>query len=293
MENKKLYCDFHTHSTRSDGGNTRAEVIELAIKNEIGALAITDHNIPFDDIEELQAIYPDIKLINGSEVSTSYITPDTGEHREIHIVALDFENTAHFVSMLSRNRFDSEEYVNSIIQKLREAGFEANFTYRDLCAEMDQEFIGRMAIARKLVSLGLFSDIEEVFNEYIGDYGKRKAFVKPDVSKYMTTEKAVREIIQAQGIPILCHPYSYHFSEKQVIRLIQDFKAYGGLTMETHYALYTPEQQKQLMVYADNYGLLQSAASDFHGRGNKGCLNNHFPISIYYNLINFKELNHI
>ena len=71
MENKKLYCDLHTHSTRSDGELSRAEVIELAIENNIGALAITDHNIPFDDLDELQKKYPEIRLINGAEISTS------------------------------------------------------------------------------------------------------------------------------------------------------------------------------------------------------------------------------
>ena len=132
MENKKLYCDLHTHSIRSDAELTRAEVIEEAKKNNIGVLSITDHNIEFDDMDELQAKHPDIKLINGSEVSTCYIVPDTGEEREIHVVALDFENTEHFINVLKHNRFDSEQYVNSIIQKLREAGLEVNFTYDDL-----------------------------------------------------------------------------------------------------------------------------------------------------------------
>lgn len=289
MKNKKLYCDLHTHSTRSDGGFSRAEVIEEAIKNDIGVLAITDHNISFDDIGELQAKYPDIKLINGSEISTSYTIPDTGEQREIHIVALDFENTNHFVNVLRHNRFDSEEYVNSIILKLRDAGLEANFTYNDLRSEMNQEFISRMAIARKIVSLGLAANVEEVFDEYIGDFGKRKAFVHYDVSKYIPMDIAVIEIQNAGGIPILCHPYSYNFTEEQVIRLIQDFKYCGGMAMETLYSTYTSEQQKQLQTYANEYGLMQSAASDFHGRGKKGSLNYRFPIDIYYELASRKN----
>ena len=289
MDNKKLYCDLHTHSTRSDGGLSRAEVIELAIENDIGVLAITDHNIPFDDIYELQTKYPDIKLINGAELSTSYVVPDIGEQREIHVIALDFENTKRFVGVLRHNCFDSEEYVNSIIQKLREAGLEANFSYYDLSNEMNQKFIGRMAIARKLVSLGIVSDIEEAFDEYIGDFGKRKAYVKPNISKYMPLDIAIIEIRNAGGIPVLCHPYSYNLTEKRVTRLIQDFKKYGGIAMETLYSLYTPEQQKQLGFYADEHGLLKSAASDFHGRGKKGSLNHQFPVSIYRDLVSRKE----
>lgn len=289
MENKKLFCDLHTHSTRSDGELSRAEVIEEAIKNNIGVLSITDHNITFSDLDELQTRYPDIKLINGSELSTSYMVPDTGELREIHVVALDFENTKHFVNMLRRNRYDSEDYVTSIIQKLREAGFEANFTYSDLRKEMNQEFIGRMAIARKLVTLGLSTDVEEVFDEYIGDFGKRRAYVKPNVSKYIPLDIAVIEIRNAGGIPILCHPYSYNFTEKQVIRLIKDFKSCGGMAMETMYATYTSEQQEQLKTYADEYSLMKSAASDFHGRGKKGSLANQFPISYAEQLLSISK----
>lgn len=289
MEKKKLYCDLHTHSTRSDGALSRAEVIEEAIKNDIGILAITDHNISFDDLDELQTKYPDIKLVNGSEVSACYKVPDTGELREIHIVALDFENTEHFVNLLKHNRFDSEQYVNSIIQKLREAGLEANFTYDDLRNELKQEFIGRMAIARKLVSLGMVGDVYEAFDRFFGDFGQRKAYVKPNISKYIPLDAAIIEIINAGGIPVLCHPYSYYLSEDQVVRLIQDFKKSGGFAMETLYSQYTSEQQEQLKAYANEYGLLQSAGSDFHGRGKKGSLSHRFPIGIYFEMESQKK----
>lgn len=291
MENKKLYCDLHTHSTKSDGELTRIEVIELAIENNIGALAITDHNIPFDDINELQARYPEIMLINSSEISTSYKIPNTDDEKEIHIIALDFESTDHFKNVLLNNRFDSKNYVNSIIRKLRDTGIDIHFTYDDLRREMNQEFISRMAIARKLISLGIVSDIEEAFDEYIGDFGKRRAYVKSDVKRYIPMKSAIVEIRQAGGMPILCHPYSYNFSEEQVVRLIQDFKSIGGMAMEVLYSQYTASQQEQLRAYASEYGLLPSAASDFHGRGKKNSLNNRFPISIYYDLINFKRLN--
>ena len=54
--------------------------------------------------------------------------------------------------------------------------------------------------------------------------------------------------------------------------------------METLYSQYTSEQREQLKAYANEYGLLQSAGSDFHGRGKKGSLNHRFPIGIYFEL---------
>ena len=132
-------------------------------------------------------------------------------------------------------------------------------------------------------------DVEEVFDEYIGDFGKRRAYVKPNVSKYIPLDVAVIEIRNARGIPILCHPYSYNFDEGQVIRLVKDFKFCGGMAMETLYATYTPGQQEQLKAYADEYGLMQSAASDFHGRGKKGSLANQFPISYAEHLLSIRK----
>jgi len=146
-----------------------------------------------------------------------------------------------------------------------------------------------MAIARKLVSLGIVSDIEKAFDEYIGDFGKRKAYVRPNVSKYIPMDTAIIEIRKAGGIPILCHPYSYNLSEEQVVILIQDFKFLGGMAMEVLYSQYTSEQQEQLKAYANKYRLLPSAASDFHGRGKKGSLDHHFTISIYYDMAKMKK----
>ena len=150
---------------------------------------------------------------------------------------------------------------------------------------MKQELIGRMAIARKLVSLDMVGDVYEAFDKFFGDFGQRKAYVKPDISKYIPLDTAVIEIRNAGGIPVLCHPYSYYLSEEQVVRLIQDFKKFGGMAMETLYSTYSSEQREQLKAYASNYGLFESAASDFHGRGKKCSLANRFPISYAEHLL--------
>lgn len=279
------YCDLHTHSTRSDGEFSREEVIKMAIESNIRVLSITDHNIPFDDLDELQKKHPEIKLLNGAEVSTAYTVPDTGEMKEIHVVALDFRNTERFTKILAGNSFDSKDYVNSIIKKLRDAGLPAEFDYDSLKAEMKQEFISRMAIARKLTALKIVPDVENAFEEYIGDFGKRKAYVAPDVKKYIPLEKAVKEILCAGGIPILAHLYSYNLTEKQAKDLALYFKSCGGTAMETLYSTYSQAQREKLALLADDLGLAHSAASDFHGRGKKHSLDQKFPAEIYFKLM--------
>ena len=39
-----LVIDLHTHSTASDGTFTPREVVELAVKNKLTTLALTDHD---------------------------------------------------------------------------------------------------------------------------------------------------------------------------------------------------------------------------------------------------------
>ena len=41
---KKYYIDLHTHSTYSDGSKEPLQLLEEAKKNNIGILAITDHD---------------------------------------------------------------------------------------------------------------------------------------------------------------------------------------------------------------------------------------------------------
>ena len=42
---KNRYIDLHTHTTRSDGRCTPGQLVEMAVKNNISVLAITDHNV--------------------------------------------------------------------------------------------------------------------------------------------------------------------------------------------------------------------------------------------------------
>ena len=38
------FCDLHIHSTFSDGTFTPEEIVELALKANLSAIALTDHN---------------------------------------------------------------------------------------------------------------------------------------------------------------------------------------------------------------------------------------------------------
>ena len=73
--------DLHLHTTHSDGSRTPAEVLQLAHKATVTALAITDHDIVTGIPEAIAAgAELGIEIIPGVEIS-SYIG-----NSELHIL---------------------------------------------------------------------------------------------------------------------------------------------------------------------------------------------------------------
>ena len=73
--------DLHVHSTFSDGTLTPTELVDLAIKSNLEAFALTDHDTT-DGIEEAYtaSVGKDIEVIPGIEFSTEY------KKKDIHIL---------------------------------------------------------------------------------------------------------------------------------------------------------------------------------------------------------------
>lgn len=85
--------------------------------------------------------------------------------------------------------------------------------------------------------------------------------------KYMPLKKCVEVICQNGGFPILAHPYHYHCTEEEVLKLVKDFKALTGdfpAGIEVYYSKYNEERRKELLELANTVGLYPSAASDRH-----------------------------
>ena len=73
--------DLHTHTTFSDGTMTPKELIDYAVKKNVQAIAVTDHD-NFDGVPEavLYGEKYNIEVIKGIEMSTDI------ENKDIHIV---------------------------------------------------------------------------------------------------------------------------------------------------------------------------------------------------------------
>ena len=287
---KNTFIDFHTHTTLSDGAYTPAQLCQMAQQAGIGSLAITEHNRTYD-LTDLRRAFPALTLIEGVEISCRY-TDSRGKETEIHVVGLGFDrNNPKIQSLLARNQPDRRPYINAILERLRDCGIDLG-SYDELCKlTPSRQRVGRMDIAKLLMDRGFVSSVDESFDEYIGAHGKRRAYV-PNPLQYVSIKDAVGAVVGAGGAAVLAHLYYYQLSDEENACLLRCFKALSGTAgaMEVFYSRYDARQRKQLQSLADQYGLMYSAASDFHGQDENETLANHFADTSCSELLHYLNI---
>ena len=254
------YIDLHTHTCLSDGNLTPEELLREAHAAGIGILAITDHNST-EDLTAYQAAFPELTLIQGAEITCRYL------QHELHVVALGIDpENPRLRAVLAQNQSDRRPYLTAILDKLRNLGLDVG-TYDELqAANPHSRHFGRMQIAKEMVNRGYVSSADEAFDIYMGAHGQRLAYVANPL-KYVSLEEAVEAILSAGGVPVLAHLYYYLLDSEGERALVRRFKELAGekAAMEVEYAAYDRAQRDALKALADEFGLMHSCASDYHG----------------------------
>ena len=254
------YIDLHTHTCLSDGNLTPEELLTAARAAGIGILAITDHNST-EDLTAWRAAFPELTLIQGAEITCRYL------QHELHVVALGIDpEDPKLRAVLAQNQPDRRPYLTAILDKLRALGLDVG-TYDELqAANPHSRHFGRMQIAKEMVNRGYVNSADEAFDIYMGAHGQRLAYVANPL-KYVSLEEAVAAILSAGGVPVLAHLYYYLLDAEGERALVRRFKELAGdrAAMEVEYAAYDRPQRDALGKLADEFGLMHSCASDYHG----------------------------
>ena len=262
---KGTYIDLHTHTCLSDGNLTPMELLGAARDAGIGILAITDHN-DTEDLTAYRAAFPEMTLIQASEITCRYHAPDGTEH-ELHVVALGIDpDHPKIRAVLANNQPDRRPYLSAILEKLLAQGIDVG-TYDELqAANSRSRHFGRMQIGKEMVKRGYVKSVDEAFDVYMGAHGQRLAYV-PNPLKYVTLEEAVDAILCAGGVPVLAHLRYYLLDSEGERALVRRFKELAGdkAAMEVEYAAYDRAVRDALRAIADEFGLMYSCASDYHG----------------------------
>jgi predicted metal-dependent phosphoesterase TrpH len=246
--------DLHLHTTHSDGSFTPTEVINLAWKAGVTALAITDHDITTGILEATVAGREHgIDVIPGIEISS--ILGDS----ELHILGyfLDYQDT-RLNERLVRLRESRHRRNPKIIERLQAAGIE--ITYEEVRRLAGTDSVGRPHIARVLMEKGVVASAKEAFDLWLAD--GRPAYVPRELP---TPSEAMQWIREAKGLPVLAHPTWVKTTEGTLTDLLRRLKTDGLDGVEVHYSTHTPRQTRQYLALAKQLDLLVTGGSDFHG----------------------------
>jgi hypothetical protein len=248
------HCDFHTHSVYSDGMDTPGELVSKAFASGLRAVALTDHNT-IDGLDEFirSARNYQIDAVPGIEFSTEY-----GSH-ELHVIGL-FIDKAFYKKVnqyLSKARKAKEESNRNLIKNLRKDGYEVSYKELELFATSSN--INRAVIGQYLLSKGIISSVEEGFKTILSK--KSGYYIPPQRPSTLDTIRFIKSI---GAVAVLAHPL-LDLSQNELEDLLPLAKKSGIDAIEANYSLFSIEQRTYLQKLADEYGILVSGGSDYHG----------------------------
>lgn len=246
--------DLHTHSTESDGTLTPEELMQLAADTGLSAIALTDH----DTVGGLSKAEPvarqlGIELIPGIELSTDY------NGTEVHMLGFYIDNTNPAFLAKLQEFIDSRDVRNEKMAFLLQTeGFD--ITLEQLYQEYPESVITRAHFARYLVEHGFVKDRDTVFRKYLGD--NCRCYVPREK---ITPFEAIDLIRLGGGLSFFAHPVLCHMNHDRLRFFVKDLKEAGLTGMEAIYSMNTPGDERNMKKLAEEFGLLISGGSDFHG----------------------------
>ena len=253
--------DMHAHTNYSDGDLSPQDLIRLAIDKRVGTLAITDH----DTIEGIKKVNrnediivdTEIEIINGIELSAK---SDKGR---MHILGygIDLNNVALNKKMTDL-RDNSINSVLSIMEQIKR-DYGIRFSYEDIRELVNANHnLGRPDLAKLCVKYGYATTSQDAFDKYLIDaYNKTR-----QTSKGLQYQECLELITNSGGIPVLAHPKSLELSEKEFLILLKEMISCGLKGIEVYHSSHSKEEMDYYLEIANQYGLLISGGSDFHGK---------------------------
>jgi hypothetical protein len=250
MAERTGVIDLHSHSLASDGQYRAREVASRAAGAGIQVWALSDHDT-VAGLEEAGGAARElgIRFVPGIELSAFL------DKREIHLLG-HFVDPTHptlrsFEDLLAEKR---RARMEQIVEKLAPLGIRLQVANIEKFS--GGKTIGRPHVARAIVETGAVATVKEAFDRYLGEgkpaYVQRYRLDAPD---------AVKLVRGAGGTTTVAHPGVNKLERGEVARLAEA----GVVGIEVYHPDQNPSVREKYLRLAEEYGLVPTAGSDFHG----------------------------
>ncbi|NLX64221.1 MAG: PHP domain-containing protein [Clostridiaceae bacterium] len=262
--------DFHMHSIYScDGEYTPEELIYLAKEADLKVVAITDHNTTKGVDEGIQAGKAlDIEVVPAVEL-------DCIHHGIVfHVLGYFIDHKSKKYFKIEKNIYDQEIAASKQrIDLVRKMGIEIDADEALSHAKdgiVTGEIIAEIVLndpsnADNPLLLPYFPGGARADNPYVNFYWDycsqgKPAYVHID---YISMKEAISLIIETGGVPVLAHP---GINLEGRPELLDSIVKLGIKGIEAYSSYHSPDQNRYFIQQAQEYGLLITGGSDFHGK---------------------------
>src|SRR5262245_11862593 len=187
-------ADLHVHSTYSDGAYSPAQIVDLARRVGLAAVAVTDHDTLAGVAATGDAARGGLEVIPGVEIACAYAG------REVHLLGYFVRlDDAPLTAALERLRERRRGRFHEMVEGLRDRGVPVA---ADAVANLaSSATLGRRNLAQLLHESGHVGSVREAFVRYLADDGPLNL-----PKERLPVAEAVRLVRAAGGVTSLAHP---------------------------------------------------------------------------------------
>jgi len=258
----KLMIDLHTHTDRSDGTASPAQLVGDAMAMGLEALGITDHDTldGYDTAAPL-ATEAGLELVCGIELSTRPDPPPDGSRPpSVHLLGYFLQAPAapQFREWIRGHQESRRERNRKLIAKLNSLGVDISL---EEVQALGKHLTGRPHFAKVLLRKGYVKTNQEAFDRYLAD--NASASVERDEPELV---EGVRRIRDGGGLPSLAHPVRLPVRDRASLEALLGTLIDNGLQgIEVYHSEHSPEDTALYKELAAQFQLIETGGSDYHG----------------------------
>jgi 3',5'-nucleoside bisphosphate phosphatase len=249
MSSESRCADLHLHTYFSDGTYAPHELVAEAKRQELGVLALTDH----DTVEGCPPTAAACQAAGIEFIAGTELTAEQDGH-EIHILgyALDLANP-RFLREIGKFQSVRQNRIREMVHRLNQLN--VPLQAEEVFALANCRAPGRPHVARALVQAGLVGSLDEAFERFLKK--NRPAWV-PKFK--MSAADATELIHQSGGVAVMAHP-GLNRSDEVIPGMVE-----GGLDgIECFHTKHSVAVAEHYLQIAARFQLLVTGGSDCHG----------------------------
>jgi adenylyl-sulfate kinase len=257
--------DLQSHSLHSDGHLPPADVVAEAARAGVTLLALSDHDTVAGVEEALLAgVEHGVHVVPATEISAV-----DGEYEDLHVLGYGIDHKDPVLAeRLLDARGDRERRADAMAAKLRELGFEVDFSPIE-ARKAEGKPVGRPHLAAAVISHP--ANAERLEREGVADVSSFiPAYLIQGTPGYVgrthpTVAEAIEWIHDAGGVAVWAHPFWDIKEPDEVLAAIDRYRAVGLDGVEVFYATHDADQTDLLARRCAELGLLTTGSTDYHG----------------------------